>query len=296
MVTSISSVFPADSWDSHIHIIDTERFESLNGLAGPPIAASVWENAIFENSIKVQKVTIVQPTRYGNDNTATLQALAAYGPVRARAVVQFDPETITEAELKKWHGLGVRGVRINFANPKNPLAGTQPEEMPKLVQKYAELVKPFGWVLQFYVKMEDLFKLESTLLAIPLRVVIDHIGNPKLPEPVDGSSEALDPYYIKGFSSLINLLKSGNVWVKISAAYRFSKLQDPEFRDVDPLIKEILRVDSTRAVFGTDWPHTQHEGLDIRPWIRHLAELTSADKTVQRSVFRENAFNLWDNL
>ncbi|CAH0028553.1 unnamed protein product [Clonostachys rhizophaga] len=295
MDTLISSELPEGSWDSHIHIIDTDRFESLNGLAGPPIAGSVWENAIFENSIGVQKVTIVQPTRYGNDNTAALQALAAYGPRRARAIVQFDPETVTDAELKLWDDLGVRGVRINFGNSKNPLAGTRPEDMPKLVQKYAELVKPFGWVLQFFVRMEDIVMLESTLLAIPLRVVIDHIGNPKLPEPVAGSSEALDPYSIKGFSSLINLLKSGNVWVKISAAYRFSQLQDPEFKDLDPLIKEILRADSTKAVFGTDWPHTQHEGLDIRPWVRHLAELTSADKTVQRRVFRDNASDLWDS-
>ena len=57
--------------------------------------------------------------------SAALQALTAYGPKRARAVVQFDPDTITPDQLQTWHDLGVRGVRLNFANSKNvPVVAT----------------------------------------------------------------------------------------------------------------------------------------------------------------------------
>ncbi|KAK4504883.1 hypothetical protein PRZ48_002846 [Zasmidium cellare] len=290
---ALSSILPEGTWDSHLHIIDTTRFLQTPDTGNSTVVAGVWENVAFEISINSTNVVIVQPTRYGLDNSAALQALTAYGPERARAVVQFDPDTITPYQLQTWHDLGVRGVRFNLANSKNPNSKIPPEELPQLLQQYADLVRPYGWAIQMVIYMEKLAPLVTVIPKLGVKVVIDHFAHPILPKNVTAASE-VDPYSTTGFDALVKLLEEGNTWVKISAPYRLTTDKDPEYKTLDPIIRELLRVDSTKAVFGTDWPHTDYEGLDIRPWVKHLAELTSENKTVQQRLFQGNARILWD--
>lgn len=284
---------PVGAWDSHIHIIDTARYTQTSDTPNTPITASVWENCLYETALGVDKVTIIQPTRYDNNNTATLQALAAYGPERARAVVQFNPDNIEREQLQQWHDMGVRGVRINFANPKNPISDTPPEEIPQLIQKYSTLIKPFGWVLQFFIRMHHLILLKDILPKLGVRTVLDHLAYPKLPSGV-GYNQTLNPYALEGFEVLAEMLKAGKTWIKISAPYRITDQLDPEYQILDPLIEEILRIDSSKALFGTDWPHTSYETVDLRPWVNHLRNLTGADSALQKRLFRDNAINIWN--
>ncbi|KAF2161133.1 hypothetical protein M409DRAFT_28463 [Zasmidium cellare ATCC 36951] len=291
---ALSSILPKGSWDSHLHIIDTTRFfQTPDSGNSTPVVAGVWENVAFESSINCTNVVIVQPTRYGLDNSAALQALTAYGPKRARAVVQFDPDTITPYQLQTWHDLGVRGVRLNFANNNNPTSNTPPEKMPQLLQRYADLIRPYGWAIQMVIYMEKLAPLTTVIPTLGVKVVIDHFAHSRLPDNASSAGE-VDPYSITGFDTLVQLLEEGNTWVKISAPYRLTTDDDPEHKSLDPLIRELLRIDSTKAVFGTDWPHTDYEGIDIRPWVKHLADLTSENKTVQQRVFQDNARTLYD--
>ncbi|KAH7024732.1 uncharacterized protein B0I36DRAFT_387217 [Microdochium trichocladiopsis] len=289
-----SSLLPVGSWDSHLHIIDTTRYEQTPDTGSTVIHGTVWENTLFETSLGCSHVVIIQPTRYGNNNTATLEALAAYGPKRARAVVQFDPETITDAELREWHALGVRGVRINLANSKNPTSNTPPEQIPGLVRKYADKVRPLGWVIQFFISMKDIPLIEPVVPTLGLRVVIDHLGSPKLPNTT--TCHGLDPYAIEGFSSLAKLLQGGSTWVKISAPYRSVSNQttSSDYAVLDPLILELLRINGTKTVFGTDWPHTGYETLDIHPWAHRLVNLVGGDGKLLDGLFRDNARVLWD--
>ncbi|MFX7858210.1 amidohydrolase family protein, partial [Acinetobacter baumannii] len=56
---------------------------------------------------------IVQPSLYGVDNRPTLEGLANLGSnFRAVAVVNT---SVSDAELKRMHDLGVRGIRFNLA-------------------------------------------------------------------------------------------------------------------------------------------------------------------------------------
>ncbi|UNI16343.1 hypothetical protein JDV02_002781 [Purpureocillium takamizusanense] len=282
---------PEGSWDSHFHVIDPVRFPPLRNAAYKPGTHTVWENSVFEHSIGCDHVVMVQPSIYGTNNTLLLESLKAYGPQRARGVVVFDVHNTTEAQLAEWNRIGVRGVRINLQS----INATESIERLELTLKvHADAVKPFDWVLQLYAPMELIPSIEAFVPTLGVRIVFDHFGDPKMPQPT-GDPQKLDPHSIKGFSAMIRLLKQGRTWVKISGAYRVSKLPGPNYSDLDPLARELFRAAPSRVVYSSDWPHTRFEGLDIRPWNAHLLELVGGDMRLRQKLFRDNARDLWQS-
>src|SRR5207245_11490319 len=81
---------------------------------------------------------LVQPSRYGTDNRCHLEALAAFGP-GARMVAVVDDSVSTE-ELKRLHGLGVRGIRFNLAQ-----AGAT---TPEMIEPLSTRLHDTGWPIQ----------------------------------------------------------------------------------------------------------------------------------------------------
>jgi len=57
-----------------------------------------------------------------------------------------------------------------------------------------------------------------------------------------------------GFADLTELVRSGKAYVKISGAYRASKLA-PNYPDAAPLARALIAANSDRILWGTDWPH-----------------------------------------
>jgi predicted TIM-barrel fold metal-dependent hydrolase len=56
---------------------------------------------------------------------------------------------------------------------------------------------------------------------------------------------------------LLELLGSGRCWVKLSGAYRVSRMQSG-FQDATPIAKALVRANPDQVVWGSDWPHTAH--------------------------------------
>ncbi len=86
--------------------------------------------------------------------------------------------------------------------------------------------------------------IRDLVLASPVPVVFDHFGGAQA-DPGVGQP---------GFSDLLELVKSGKAYVKISGAYRASKLA-PDYFDVIPLAQALIAANPDRIVWGTDWPH-----------------------------------------
>ena len=86
--------------------------------------------------------------------------------------------------------------------------------------------------------------IKDLVAAAPVPVVFDHFG---------GARAELGPQQ-PGFSELVELVQSGKAYVKISGAYRISKLA-PDYADVVPLAKALIAANPERIVWGTDWPH-----------------------------------------
>ena len=291
---------PPGAWDSHMHIMDGERYPNYSRQNYTLSERYTLSAALaFESTLGIERIVIVQPSCYGTDNSCVIDALRELGPTRGRGVVVFDPDEITESTLREWHQCGVRGVRVNLQSVDKKLDNA---ELSKLLERYAALIGPLGWVIQFYVPLHVISELEGIVSTLKVRVCFDHFGQPSVPQDLDGNSEQSSgarpsweaPYSIPGFASLVRLLERGNTYVKLSAPYRISKML-PHFPDLDPVAQELLRVaGKSRVVYASDWPHTRFGGMDIGPWTDRVLDWCEASDGLAERIFRDNARDLWD--
>jgi predicted TIM-barrel fold metal-dependent hydrolase len=86
--------------------------------------------------------------------------------------------------------------------------------------------------------------IKDLVATSPVPVVFDHFGGAQAEFGVDQP----------GFSDLLALVTSGKAYVKISGAYRASKLA-PDYPDAAALARALIAANVERIVWGTDWPH-----------------------------------------
>ena len=277
---------PVGSWDSHMHVTDPS-YPLAKGAAYVPGLHNMTDVRNFEKTIGIRDTVFVQPSIYGNDNSCLLDALRVVGPLHGRGVVAIDPDTVNNSQLQEWHELGVRGVRLNL---KSVGATYTEESLTTMLQKYADAIRDLNWVLELYIGMEAMPILEKIVPDLGVKISIAHFGAPTLPDS-ENASYPLDPYQIPGFTSLVNLARAGSTWVKLSAAYRFDN--DAQFRGVESIGREMLKVAGDRCVFASDWPHTRFEGLDVKPFVETVLDWTD-EANLTKEVFSLNAKELWD--
>jgi hypothetical protein len=62
-----------------------------------------------------------------------------------------------------------------------------------------------------------------------------------------------------GAEEYLALLADKNVWVKVSGADRITR-QGPPYSDAVPFARKLVAEFGDRCVWGTDWPHPNHQG------------------------------------
>jgi predicted TIM-barrel fold metal-dependent hydrolase len=223
---------PPGTVDTHFHVI----------RAGAPLAATrsytpsvatLDEWLHLADSVGIARGVVVQPSVYGFDNSVLIEALRA-APDRLRGIVVVRPE-LPRRELEELHDLGVRGVRWNTRN----LGGLALDS----VRPLAERIAPFGWVLQFLVRSEQLHDLAAMAPSLGLPVIVDHLGFIALSPATRDATVA----------QLRTLLDAGNCYVKISAPYRLGG--GPA--DFAAVASALVQSHPDRLLWGTDWPHTE---------------------------------------
>jgi predicted TIM-barrel fold metal-dependent hydrolase len=181
--------------------------------------------------------------------------------------------------------MGVRGVRLNF---KSVGANPSASELEASLRAYADAVRPFDWPLELYIALENVPMIENVVDSLGVKVIIDHFGHPT----AQSLSTAQNAHEIQGFSSLVNLLKQGNTWVKISASYRLTK--DPGSKIVESLCREIVKVRSDRVVFATDWPHTRFDDVVVADYLEKILDWCEEEGVDLSQVLVKNAEVLFD--
>lgn len=111
---------PANACDCHHHIYGSQ-YEIDPRSTLRPGDASVEDYRSLQKRIGTSRNVVMQPSTYGTRNAPTLDAVAAFGPT-ARAVVVVDTN-VTDAELKRMHEQGARGIRFNLAQSRGDDAG-----------------------------------------------------------------------------------------------------------------------------------------------------------------------------
>jgi len=232
---------PADACDCHVHVFGPyDRFPLAPGRRYTPGPASVEDLLALHGALGLSRVVVVQASPQGTDNACLLDALErlSAGGSQARGVAVIGTAT-TQRELEAMHRAGVRGVRVNLESH----GVHDPAEARHQLQAAAAKVAPLGWHVQTFSRLSVLALLEDTIRALPVPLVIDHFGGAAAARGVDQP----------GFDIVRALVRDGNAWVKISAAYRIS--YDVDWADAAPLARSLAAANPDRVVWGTDWPH-----------------------------------------
>ena len=237
--TPVNFDVPAGACDCHTHIHgDPEKFPFFAGRVYTPELASPEEMSALHKALHTERVVIVTPSVYGTDNSATLFGMNARGAT-ARGVAVIDDKA-PAADLDAMSQAGIRGIRLNLATGgvNDPSVGR-----PRF-QAAVERVKARGWHVQLFTNLAMISAIADLVAASPVPVVFDHFGGAQAERGVGQP----------GFADLLELVKSGKAYVKISGAYRASKLA-PDYPDVIPLAQALIAANPDRIVWGTDWPH-----------------------------------------
>ena len=289
--TPVNFDVPAGACDCHTHIHgDPAKFPYFPGRAYTPETALPEEMAALHKALHIQRVVIVTPSVYGTDNSATLYGMKARG-TDARGIAVID-DTTTESELDAMGLAGVRGIRLNLAT-----AGiSDPSLVRQRFQAAAECVKSRGWHVQIFADNPVMISaIKDLVAASPVPVVFDHFGGAKAELGIQQP----------GFPELVELVRSGKAYVKISGAYRASKLA-PDYADVVPLAKALIGANPDRVVWGTDWPHPSgltppgRKPTDVTPMFqiddgRMLNQLAvwAPDPVIRKKILVNNPVRLY---
>jgi len=221
----------------------------------------------------------VYDTKYPVDPKATLRpadALAAFGPT-ARMVAVVNDGVSTE-ELKRMHGLGVRGIRFNLA--------TGGATTPEMIEPLSKRINDLGWHIQINAPAARIMEIMPILERVPSPIVFDHLAH--IPQP-DGVK---DPLYAK----VRALLDKGRTWVKLSGAYADTKVGPPTYADSGAVAHAYAKAAPERCVWGSDWPHPTEQAKQL-PDDAVLFDLLTdwvPDEKVRHRVLVQNPATLYD--
>jgi predicted TIM-barrel fold metal-dependent hydrolase len=236
--TAPASEVPRNACDCHTHVFGPDdKFPFSCKRLYTPGPASIEDLEALHRTLHVDRVVVVHPSLYGADNSCTVDAVRKLGR-RARGIAIID-DTINDRILADMHGSGIRGVRVNLES----YGESDPSVARQDLQYAADRVAALGWHVQTYTNLGILAALHDSILQLPTALVVDHFGRPQAARGV------AQP----GFEQLLALLRSGKIYVKISAAYRIS--QEPDYADAALIARAMIDANPERVVWGTDWPH-----------------------------------------
>jgi 2-pyrone-4,6-dicarboxylate lactonase len=235
-----NTVLPKGSIDTHVHVFE-RRYPLSPGRGYNPPDSTLADLEHLHAKLGIERVVFTQPSIYGVDNSAILDGMAALNarsPNRARCVVAI-PLDIADDELAALDGAGVRGVRLNTDNK-----GGMPIEM-RDIPKLAARIAPFRWHVEFLFPGKDIIELMPVFTAMTVPISIGHFAY----QPAAAGVAA------PGFQALLELVRRGNTWIKISGANRVSATDLPPYDDVKPMAHALIEAAPERVMWGTDWPH-----------------------------------------
>jgi 2-pyrone-4,6-dicarboxylate lactonase len=231
---------PRGSVDTHVHVFE-QGYPLSPGRGYDPPISSLSDLEHLHAILGIDRVVFTQPSVYGTDNSAILDAMAALNaktPNRSRSVVAIAMDT-SDDELARLDASGVRGVRLNTDNRGGMPIGLR--DVPDLAAR----IRPFGWHIEFLFPGKDILDLKPVFSTLEVPMSIGHFAY----QPAAAGVAA------RGFQALLELVRAGNTWIKISGANRVSATDLPPYDDVKPLAHALIEAAPERIVWGTDWPH-----------------------------------------
>ena len=233
-------ILPQGSIDTHVHVFESKyKLSPVRGYTPPD--ATLADLKHLHDTLGLDRVVFTQPSIYGTDNSAILDGINNLNGAtsnRARGVVAVSLD-VTDEELADFDAQGIRGIRLNTDNK-----GGMPIGLDQIA-KIAERIDGLNWHLEFLFPGQDILDLMPIFTSLKVPMSIGHFAY----QPATAGVEA------PGFQSLLELMRQGNTWMKISGANRVSQTDLPPYDDVKPMAQALIEVAPDRIMWGTDWPH-----------------------------------------
>jgi 2-pyrone-4,6-dicarboxylate lactonase len=240
------AALPPGACDCHAHIFGpADRFPYAGGRGYTPPDAPLESYLALLDTLGFERGVVVQGNAHGYDNRAILDAVARV-PQRLRGVAITDTR-VDAAELRRWHGLGIRGLRFHVFHPEHRPSYVRGVGLD-VFEVFQPIMYELGWHMQVWLDWRVLPELAPILrkIATTMPVVIDHMAG------FDAQVGVAD----SGFQTLLRLVGDGECWVKLSGAYRCSQAY-PDYPDAGVLHAALLAANPERLLWGSDWPHPQ---------------------------------------
>ncbi len=279
---------PAGACDVHTHIFgDAQRFPFKVPRGYTPEPASVEEMRAVHRVLRTDRVVLVQPSVYGSDNSCMIDAIKQLGR-NARGIGVIDDDA-PGSLLHEMNRAGIRGIRANFDDSGQ----LEPSVCRPIFQAKVERIKrQRNWHLQLHTRLSVIEGIKDLVIASPVPIVIDHFCEAKAPLGVGQP----------GFDTLLDLVRTGKVYVKVSAPYHGST-KPPDYPDAAPLAQALIAANPQRILWGSDWPHpanVQPKYTDISP-LRQIDDahlfnqfaMWAPDAAVRKTILVENPARLF---
>ena len=229
---------PAGAIDAHCHVFGpmaqfpfSAKAKYLPEDAGPDMLFALRDYLGFDRNV------IVQASCHGTDNSATLAAIAKSNG-KARGVAVVEP-AISDAELAALHEGGMRGIRFNFL--KRLVDNAPKDQFLEVAQRL-----PAGWHVVIYFEADILEELRPFMDAIPVPLVIDHMGRPDVTQGPDGPD-------MTAFRRLLD--SRPDIWFKATCPDRLEDPNGPPWDAFAAAVRPLVEDYPDRCLWGTDWPH-----------------------------------------
>jgi len=288
--TPVEFEVPANACDCHTHIFgDPRRYLFLPTRTYTPEIALPAEMSQLHKALHIQRVVIVTPSVYGTDNSATLYGMKARGK-DARGVAVIDNNT-PERDLESMDRAGVRGIRLNLLTA----GAVDPASARDRFHSVIPHVQKRGWHIQIYANLDVVSAIKPLVRDSSVPVVFDHFGGARASLGVNQP----------GFSDLIDVVHSGQAYVKLSGAYRAST-QPPDYYDCTALAQALIASNPDRILWGTDWPHPNNvtapgrQPTEVTPLLQiddgrvlNQLPLWCPDSRTRRKILSDNPARLY---
>jgi D-galactarolactone isomerase len=255
-----------------MHFYDT----NVPGAPGTflPGHFSVEDYRQLQKQLGLERVIVVQPNAYADDNTVTVNSIKRIGK-NAKGVAVVKP-TVADAELERLTKAGICAVRIMTLH--GGLLGFD------VMDAVMARVHPHGWHANLQLDGRELPEYEAQIKRLPGKFVIDHTG--KFMEPVAPDHAA--------FKCLQRLVDTGRCWVKLSAPYETSKTGAPKYEDVGKLAKALVKQAPERMLWASNWPHpSSRQNLPRDEDLLELLADWAPDAGVQKKILADNPAELY---
>lgn len=243
--------------DCHAHVLRRDAPLAPERHSAPKRDCTVEEYLAVLDAHGISHGVLTAPSFYATDNSLLLDALdRAAGRLRGTVIVAPDVE---RAALEAMGERGAVGIRLNWFR-----RASLPDAASADYRRLFAIVRDLGWHVEIYLEGPSLANVLPRIRESGANVVVDHFGSP---DPARGAACA-------GFQRVLEGVRAGDTWVKLSASYRQGGV------DCQGYVDALLGAGGPRQlVWASDWPFVSHEDHvtyedclnDLHSWVPSAA-------------------------